>query len=189
MSSLCSEPILSMRACISWGRQSPGVVQGGKVAATAGIHIAILTMCSQPPCDLNALAVAPRCSSCHVHITMQACNGNSRMQFCWSAQSLTKQWLWAKHTKKGKQAHMPCSTAVSTAVLGCRPLIAKRQIEIAQEVGADAVCHGATGKGNDQVSRQLTKQLTTDCLKCCGHQVCETKCETKCLLCVVVGAL
>ena len=33
-----------------------------------------------------------------------------------------------------------------------RPLIAKRQIEIAKEVGADAVCHGATGKGNDQVS-------------------------------------
>jgi len=32
-----------------------------------------------------------------------------------------------------------------------RPLIAKRQIEIANLVGADAVCHGATGKGNDQV--------------------------------------
>ncbi|GIM15972.1 hypothetical protein Vretimale_18644 [Volvox reticuliferus] len=32
-----------------------------------------------------------------------------------------------------------------------RPLIAKRQIEIANEVGADAVSHGATGKGNDQV--------------------------------------
>ncbi|EFJ48533.1 argininosuccinate synthase [Volvox carteri f. nagariensis] len=32
-----------------------------------------------------------------------------------------------------------------------RPLIAKRQIEIAKEVGADAVSHGATGKGNDQV--------------------------------------
>ena len=32
-----------------------------------------------------------------------------------------------------------------------RPLISKRQIEIAKEVGADAVCHGATGKGNDQV--------------------------------------
>eukprot|EP00892_Ulva_mutabilis_P000484 jgi/Ulvmu1/10436/UM062_0033.1 len=32
-----------------------------------------------------------------------------------------------------------------------RPLIAKRQIEIAQETGADAVSHGATGKGNDQI--------------------------------------
>ena len=32
-----------------------------------------------------------------------------------------------------------------------RPLIAKRQIEIARAVGADAVSHGATGKGNDQV--------------------------------------
>lgn len=37
-----------------------------------------------------------------------------------------------------------------------RPLIAKRQIEIAREVGADAVCHGATGKGNDQVRFELT---------------------------------
>jgi argininosuccinate synthase len=37
-----------------------------------------------------------------------------------------------------------------------RPLIAKRQIEIAQETGADAVAHGATGKGNDQVRFELT---------------------------------
>lgn len=37
-----------------------------------------------------------------------------------------------------------------------RPLIAKRQIEIAQMVGADAVSHGATGKGNDQVRFELT---------------------------------
>ncbi|MCA0248572.1 MAG: argininosuccinate synthase, partial [Proteobacteria bacterium] len=37
-----------------------------------------------------------------------------------------------------------------------RPLIAKRQIEIAREVGADAVCHGATGKGNDQVRFELS---------------------------------
>ncbi len=36
-----------------------------------------------------------------------------------------------------------------------RPLIAKRQIEIARKVGADAVCHGATGKGNDQVRFEL----------------------------------
>ena len=36
-----------------------------------------------------------------------------------------------------------------------RPLIAKRQIEIASEVGADAVAHGATGKGNDQVRFEL----------------------------------
>ncbi|HUI66612.1 MAG TPA: argininosuccinate synthase [Nitrospirota bacterium] len=37
-----------------------------------------------------------------------------------------------------------------------RPLIAKRQIEIANKEGADAVCHGATGKGNDQVRFELT---------------------------------
>src|SRR5579862_2498629 len=36
-----------------------------------------------------------------------------------------------------------------------RPLIAKRQIEIARAVGADAVAHGATGKGNDQVRFEL----------------------------------
>jgi argininosuccinate synthase len=37
-----------------------------------------------------------------------------------------------------------------------RPLIAKRQIEIARETGADAVCHGSTGKGNDQVRFEMT---------------------------------
>ncbi len=37
-----------------------------------------------------------------------------------------------------------------------RPLIAKRQIEIAEAVGADAVAHGSTGKGNDQVRFELT---------------------------------
>jgi len=37
-----------------------------------------------------------------------------------------------------------------------RPLLAKRQIEIAEMEGADAVCHGATGKGNDQVRFELT---------------------------------
>ena len=36
-----------------------------------------------------------------------------------------------------------------------RPLIAKRQIEIARQTGADAVAHGATGKGNDQVRFEL----------------------------------
>ncbi|HET7167367.1 MAG TPA: argininosuccinate synthase [Pseudolabrys sp.] len=37
-----------------------------------------------------------------------------------------------------------------------RPLIARKQIEIADKVGADAVAHGATGKGNDQVRFELT---------------------------------
>ena len=36
-----------------------------------------------------------------------------------------------------------------------RPLISKKQIEIARQTGADAVCHGATGKGNDQVRFEL----------------------------------
>jgi argininosuccinate synthase len=37
-----------------------------------------------------------------------------------------------------------------------RPLIAKKQLEIAKLEGADAVCHGATGKGNDQVRFEMT---------------------------------
>src|SRR5215510_3701275 len=37
-----------------------------------------------------------------------------------------------------------------------RPLIAKKQIEIARAIGADAVAHGATGKGNDQVRYELS---------------------------------
>ena len=37
-----------------------------------------------------------------------------------------------------------------------RPIVAKRQIEIAHKEGADAVCHGATGKGNDQVRFEMT---------------------------------
>src|SRR6202453_3546649 len=37
-----------------------------------------------------------------------------------------------------------------------RPLIAKKQIEIAEKMGADAVSHGATGKGNDQVRFELS---------------------------------
>ncbi|MCD6307374.1 MAG: argininosuccinate synthase, partial [Candidatus Latescibacteria bacterium] len=37
-----------------------------------------------------------------------------------------------------------------------RPLIARRQVEIARRENADAVCHGATGKGNDQVRFELT---------------------------------
>src|ERR1700740_3115568 len=37
-----------------------------------------------------------------------------------------------------------------------RPLIAKKQIELAEKLGADAVSHGSTGKGNDQVRYELT---------------------------------
>ncbi|MGD0643232.1 MAG: argininosuccinate synthase domain-containing protein, partial [Roseiarcus sp.] len=37
-----------------------------------------------------------------------------------------------------------------------RPLIAKRLVEIARQVGADAIAHGATGKGNDQVRFELS---------------------------------
>ena len=46
-----------------------------------------------------------------------------------------------------------------------RPLIAKKQIEIAARVGADAVCHGATGKGNDQVRFELAYYALNPAIK------------------------
>jgi argininosuccinate synthase len=46
-----------------------------------------------------------------------------------------------------------------------RPLIAQRQVEIAREEGADAVSHGATGKGNDQVRFELTYTALDPALK------------------------
>src|SRR6202000_138758 len=46
-----------------------------------------------------------------------------------------------------------------------RPVIAKKQIEIAQQEGADAVAHGATGKGNDQVRFELTYMALDPSLK------------------------
>ncbi len=46
-----------------------------------------------------------------------------------------------------------------------RPLIAKRQVEIAELEGADAVAHGCTGKGNDQVRFELTYQALNPRLK------------------------
>ena len=52
---------------------------------------------------------------------------------------------------------------LSTAL--ARPLIAKRQVEIAALEGADAVAHGATGKGNDQVRFELTYQALNPELK------------------------
>ncbi len=46
-----------------------------------------------------------------------------------------------------------------------RPLIAKAQVEVAKKTGADAVSHGATGKGNDQVRFELTYQALAPDLK------------------------
>ncbi|MBN1844246.1 MAG: argininosuccinate synthase [Sedimentisphaerales bacterium] len=46
-----------------------------------------------------------------------------------------------------------------------RPLIAKEQVRVAQELGADAVAHGATGKGNDQVRFELTFMALDPTLK------------------------
>lgn len=47
-----------------------------------------------------------------------------------------------------------------------RPLISKRLVEIAHETGADAVAHGATGKGNDQVRFELAVAALDPTLKC-----------------------
>jgi argininosuccinate synthase len=46
-----------------------------------------------------------------------------------------------------------------------RPVIAKKQVEIALKEGADAVCHGATGKGNDQVRFEMTFKALAPNLK------------------------
>ena len=46
-----------------------------------------------------------------------------------------------------------------------RPILAKRQVEIALKEGADAVAHGCTGKGNDQVRFELTYQALAPQLK------------------------
>lgn len=46
-----------------------------------------------------------------------------------------------------------------------RPLLAKRQVEVALETGCDALCHGCTGKGNDQVRFELTYKALAPHLK------------------------
>ena len=46
-----------------------------------------------------------------------------------------------------------------------RPIAAKKQVEIAEKEGADAVCHGCTGKGNDQVRFELTYKALNPKLK------------------------
>jgi len=46
-----------------------------------------------------------------------------------------------------------------------RPLIAKEQVRVAHEFGADAVAHGATGKGNDQVRFEVTYMALDPALK------------------------
>jgi len=61
-----------------------------------------------------------------------------------------------------------CAVYEGTYLLGtsiARPLIAKRQMEIAAKEGADAVSHGSTGKGNDQVRFELTYQALDPTVK------------------------
>jgi len=53
------------------------------------------------------------------------------------------------------RANTVCEGTYLLGTSVARPLIAKRQIEIAKQTGADAVAHGATGKGNDQVRFEL----------------------------------
>src|SRR5689334_13017817 len=54
------------------------------------------------------------------------------------------------------RAHALCEGVYLLGTSIARPLIAKTQIEIALRTGADAVCHGPTGKGNDQVRFALS---------------------------------
>src|SRR6059036_1530648 len=58
------------------------------------------------------------------------------------------------------QGVYPLATALG------RPLIAKRAVEVAREVGADAIVHGCTGKGNDQVRIEVSVAALAPDLRC-----------------------
>ena len=61
------------------------------------------------------------------------------------------------------QAHAVYENKYLLGTSMARPLIAKRLVEIARKEGAVAICHGATGKGNDQIRFELTiKALAPD---------------------------
>ena len=63
-----------------------------------------------------------------------------------------------RHRRRARPGVAPTPQYEGVYLLGtsiARPLIAKKQIEIARKTGADAVAHGATGKGNDQVRFEL----------------------------------
>lgn len=62
-----------------------------------------------------------------------------------------KEYLWP-----ALQAHAVYESKYLLGTSLARPLIAKKVIDIARQTGADAVCHGSTGKGNDQVRFELT---------------------------------
>ena len=80
---------------------------------------------------------------------------------CWAssrATSISTTCARNSSATSSSRCSAPTRCTRATYLLGtsiARPLIAKRQIEIANEVGADAVAHGATGKGNDQVRFEL----------------------------------
>src|SRR5437867_11026928 len=70
------------------------------------------------------------------------------------------EYLWPL-VKSGAMYEGKCLLGTSIA----RPLLAKRQVEVALEEGADAVAHGCTGKGNDQVRFELTYKALAPHLK------------------------
>src|SRR5689334_23734218 len=70
------------------------------------------------------------------------------------------QYLWKLVRAGGVYEH---KYLLGTSI--ARPLLAKRQVEVALEEGADAVAHGCTGKGNDQVRFELTYKAFAPQLK------------------------
>ena len=84
-----------------------------------------------------ARAKAEQCGAASVHLE------DLREEF-------VRDYVWPMFRANAVYEH---DYLLGTAV--ARPLIAKRQAEIALEIGADAVAHGATGKGNDQVRFEL----------------------------------
>jgi argininosuccinate synthase len=76
-------------------------------------------------------------------------------------EEFVEQYVWPT-LKAGAlyQGVYPMATAIG------RPLIAKRLVEIAREVGADSIVHGCTGKGNDQVRFEVSVGAVAPDLKC-----------------------
>jgi len=76
---------------------------------------------------------------------------------CWRSHRslLLSQEAVSEHAHSGRRANALYEGVYLLGTSIARPLIAKKQIEIATAVGADAVSHGATGQGNDQVRFEL----------------------------------
>ena len=87
-------------------------------------------------------------------------NGAKDARFVDAKETFVREFLWpAVRANALYQGVYPLSTAFA------RPLIARTLVEVARSVGADAVAHGCTGKGNDQVRMDVTGRALNPSLK------------------------